>query len=194
MRDAKVIIVGAGINGLATAWALIRRGYAVELFDKGPIPNPVSSSYDEHRVTRHCYGGMHAYAEKMPEAFRLWNALFADIGARYLDPLPLVALQREPVGWVDESVADMDKIGIGWREIPPSTIARDYPMIRTDGLTRAVAFDGAGILFPIRILTDLSVHLAARGVVFHQSAEVTAIDPEAGRIVAGGEPIQPIMS
>lgn len=187
MKTARVIIVGAGINGLATAWALIRRGYNVELFDKGPIPNPVASSYDEHRVTRHCYGEMRAYAEKMPEAFRLWDELFSDIGARHFDPLPLVAFEREPGGWIDASIADVERIGTGWREIPLDNIARDYPMIRTDGLTRAVEFGGAGALFPIRILTDLVVHLAARGVVFHQGVDVTSVDPEAGLIVAGGK-------
>ncbi len=186
MKDAKVIIVGAGINGLATAWALTRRGLTVEVFDKGPIPNPLASSYDEHRVTRHCYGEMHSYAAKMIDAFRLWDELFADIGARHFDPLPLIALQREPAAWFDASIADIERFGIGWRDIAPEAIARDYPMIRPEGLTRAVAFEGAGVLFPIRILTDLTVHLAARGVVFHQGAEVTAVDPEAGRIVARG--------
>jgi glycine/D-amino acid oxidase-like deaminating enzyme len=57
-------------------------------------------------------------------------------------------------------------------------------MIRTDGLTRAVEFSGGGALFPIRILTDLVVHLAGRGVVFRQGTEVTSVDPEAGRLVA----------
>jgi glycine/D-amino acid oxidase-like deaminating enzyme len=71
MKTARVIIVGAGINGLATAWALIRRGYDVELFDKGPIPNPVASSYDEHRVTRHCYGEMRGLCRKDARGFPL---------------------------------------------------------------------------------------------------------------------------
>ncbi len=187
MKKAKVIVVGAGINGLATAWALIRRGYEVEVFDKGGIPNLIASSYDEHRITRHCYGEMHAYAAKMPEAFRLWDALFADIGARHFDPLPLVALERGPSGWLGGSITDAERMGIGWREIPLDAVARDYPMIRAEGLTRAAAFGGAGVLFPIRILTDLVVHLAARGIIFHQGAEVTAVDPEAGRLVAGGQ-------
>ncbi|MGI4955935.1 MAG: NAD(P)-binding protein, partial [Janthinobacterium lividum] len=37
---SKALIVGGGIAGLATAWALARRGYAVELFEQGPLPNP----------------------------------------------------------------------------------------------------------------------------------------------------------
>ena len=32
----KAIVVGGGIMGLATAWALAREGHAVELFEQGP--------------------------------------------------------------------------------------------------------------------------------------------------------------
>lgn len=187
MTKAKVIVVGAGINGLATAWALARRGYQVEVFDKSAIPNLMSSSYDEHRITRPFYGEMHDYAAKMPEAFRLWDALFADIGARHFDPLPIITLERERANWIDASLADVDAMGTGWREIPLDDVARNYPMIRTDGLTRVVAFDGGGMLFPIRILTDLVVHLGERGVRFHQGSEITSVDPEAGSVIAGGK-------
>ena len=37
------LVVGAGIYGLCTAWALVKRGWRVTIVDKGPIPNPVSS-------------------------------------------------------------------------------------------------------------------------------------------------------
>lgn len=186
MSKARVIIVGAGINGLATAWALIKRGHAVEVFDKGPIPNPVASSHDEHRITRHHYGPMHHYAARMPAAFALWDAMFAEIGARHFDPLPIIALERETRGWVEASILDMDRMGLPWRDVSLAEVAARYPVIRTDGLTRVTEFLGGGVLFPIRILTDLTVHLAARGVVFHQGTEVSALDPEAGRVVAGG--------
>ena len=52
----KAIVVGGGIMGLATAWALAREGHAVELFEQGPLPNPLASSMDEHRLIRHPYG------------------------------------------------------------------------------------------------------------------------------------------
>ena len=188
MQKTRVAIIGAGINGLSTAWALVRRGYQVEVFDKGSIPNPVASSHDEHRITRHCYGPMHDYAAKMPEAFRLCDQLFDDIGARHFEPLPHIAMERETAGWIESSIADCDGMNVGWREIPLDAMARDYPMVRTEGLTRAVMFEGSGALFPIRILTDLVVRLAARGVRFHQGTEVTSADPETGHFLAGGTP------
>jgi len=35
MTAGKVLIVGGGIAGLSVAWGLVRRGFAVELFEQG---------------------------------------------------------------------------------------------------------------------------------------------------------------
>jgi glycine/D-amino acid oxidase-like deaminating enzyme len=46
-RPRRIAVVGAGVLGLTTAWALARRGHAVTVLDAGPIPNPEGSSFDE---------------------------------------------------------------------------------------------------------------------------------------------------
>lgn len=183
---AHILIVGAGINGLSTAWTLARKGYRVSVFDQGPIPNPVASSFDEHRITRHAYGPMHDYARRMPDAFRLWDALFADIGKRHFDPLPMTAFEREDTGWIGPSLDDMTAMGIAWRELDVRRFGDEHPLIRADGVSRAVELSGSGMLFPSRILTDLVVHLAARGVSFYPHTKVDAVDIEAGTVSAGG--------
>ena len=60
-------------------------------------------------------------------------------------------------------------------------------MIETEGLTQVVETEEGGMLFPIRILTDLTVWLGNNGVVFHSDARVGDVDPEAGTIVANGQ-------
>jgi glycine/D-amino acid oxidase-like deaminating enzyme len=49
----RVIIVGGGIMGLCTAWALQRAGHRAALYEQGPIPNPLASSTDHHRLIRY---------------------------------------------------------------------------------------------------------------------------------------------
>ncbi|WP_445679089.1 NAD(P)/FAD-dependent oxidoreductase [Radicibacter daui] len=177
-KQGRVLVVGAGINGLSTAWGLARRGFEVAVFDQGAIPNPVSSSFDEHRATRHAYGEMHRYARMMPAAFATYEQMWVDIGRSHYDPVGLVVFQREDDSWINASLADMDEMGIGWREIEVTAVPELYPMIAPEGLTRAVAMEGAGVLFPSRIVTDLVVHLSLKGVAFHANTKIAAIDPE----------------
>lgn len=184
--DARILVVGGGIAGLSTAWALSRRGFRVELFEQGQIPNAIASSYDEHRITRHAYGTFDGYARLMPDAFRAYDALWADLGVRHFQPLPVVVLQREEVAWYAASRTGLDGLGIPYRDLSVAEVAERYPMIETDGLTAAFIAEGAGVLFPIRILTDLVVHLAARGVRFHAGSRVEAVDAEAGAVWVNG--------
>ena len=182
----KALIVGGGIAGLSAAWALAKRGIAVELFDQGPLPNPRSSSYDEHRIIRHAYGRMEGYAHLMPEAFRVWAELWHAIGATHYDPCGAVYFLRDDTGWRDGVVRSLDAMGIGYRDIPLGEIPRRFPMVQPDGLWRVVETDGAGMLFPVRILTDMVVLLGRLGVRLHAETRVSAVDPERGTVTANG--------
>jgi sarcosine oxidase/sarcosine oxidase subunit beta len=182
----KALIVGGGIAGLSTAWALARRGVAVELFEQGPLPNPRSSSHDEHRITRHAYGTMEGYAHLMPEAFRVWDQLWRATGTSHYEPCGAVYFLRHVGPWYDGMSRSLGAMGIGFRDIPLDEVERRFPMVNPDGLLRVVSTDGAGMLFPVRILTDLVVLLGRLGVVFHTGTLVSAVDPERGTLVADG--------
>lgn len=181
-----VFVVGAGIAGLSTAWALNRRGFRVELFEQGPIPNPRATSYDEHRITRHAYGTLEGYAYLMPRAFRMYDAMFRDIGADHFARSPVVYFLRDDVDWYEPVSRSLTAMAKGFRDIPLADVPDRFPMIRTDDLARVVETDDGGMLFPIRILTDLVVTLGNRGVVFHSDSRVSDVDPDAGTLVVNG--------
>src|SRR5258708_13481144 len=82
----KAIIVGGGIMGLATAWALARAGDDVELLEQGPLPNPLASSMDDHRLIRHPYGDRRGYPRMIDAAYAPWDLLSGDLGPRLSPP------------------------------------------------------------------------------------------------------------
>ena len=81
-----VIVVGAGIAGLSTAWSLARAGHSVSIVEQGPIPNPLAASGDHHRIIRRAYGKAGGYARLITEAYDAWDELWADLGESHLDP------------------------------------------------------------------------------------------------------------
>ena len=83
---SQALIVGGGISGLTVAWALARSGLRVQLFEQGTLPNPLASSWDEHRIIRHAYGFLEGYARLMPEAFHAWDRLWSDLGRSHYEP------------------------------------------------------------------------------------------------------------
>src|SRR5258708_5321563 len=48
----RVLIIGAGVTGLVAAVRFARANWPVTVLDRGSIPNPVGTSFDQHRVIR----------------------------------------------------------------------------------------------------------------------------------------------
>ncbi|WP_336980871.1 NAD(P)/FAD-dependent oxidoreductase [Altererythrobacter fulvus] len=172
------LIVGGGIYGLTTAWALARRGWKVTVLEAEALPNPRSSSHDEHRIIRHAYGKLEGYARLMPAAFEQWDVLWADLGTRHVAPIGATYFVRHDDNWFEPTIRALDEMSVGYSITPIDEAAPRYPMIEFDGVQAVVETQGAGMLFPARILNDLVVHLSRIGVELVTGAHVDAIDPE----------------
>jgi glycine/D-amino acid oxidase-like deaminating enzyme len=76
---SKVIVVGAGINGVTSAIELKKRGHDVVLVDPGPLPHPLAASTDISKAVRAAYGADEDYtalAERSIKLWRKWNQEF----------------------------------------------------------------------------------------------------------------------
>ncbi|WP_273691247.1 NAD(P)/FAD-dependent oxidoreductase [Ketogulonicigenium vulgare] len=181
----RVAIIGAGIGGMSTAWALRKRGAEVMLFDQGAIPSVTASSNDEHRITRHTYGGLPGYAALMPHAFDTYARMFADIGADHYLPTGIIYAARGGEDHYDEVAADLSPLGIAHRRLPLGELAARLPFVSLNGITSAFEAGGSGILFAGRIVRDLAAWLGENGVEMHPHAKVTAIDTDAATVTVG---------
>ena len=76
----RVIIVGAGINGVTAAIELKKRGHEVILVDPGPLPHPLAASTDISKAVRAAYGADEDYTELAERSIKLWRKWNEEFG------------------------------------------------------------------------------------------------------------------
>jgi glycine/D-amino acid oxidase-like deaminating enzyme len=183
----KTIIIGGGIMGLSTAWGLARQGHEVELFEQGPLPNPLASSMDEHRLIRHPYGTHAGYARMIDEAYAAWDLLWADLGQTLHEPTGTLALTGNGADWAEKSAATLAAIGRPMIELSIGDLPRRFPLLDTKGLERAFWIETGGVLLAQDIVSALVSHLRAQQRVrLHADTPVRSADLEHGRVVTDG--------
>jgi sarcosine oxidase len=183
MTAVRVIVVGAGINGLCAAWALTRAGHRVTVIDAAPIPNVAGTSYDQHRLTRIPYGDQEGYTRMMADATSAWDEVWRDLGARHIAETGCLALCTSEDDWTARSARVLDRLGIGWERLAGGALARRYPMLETQDALFGLAMRQGGALFADRIMDGLVAWLAERGVELRGGCAVREIDPTGGAVV-----------
>ena len=176
----KAVIVGAGINGLCAARALVLRGWRVEILDRGPIPNPEAASFARRRLIRGHYPDP-ALAARFPAARAAWAALWRDLGRAHFRATGVLALSRAAGDWTDRARAAASAAGAPVETLDPGALAARCPgPFALDGVRFGLHDPAGGVLAAAAILRDLAGWLARRGAILRPHAPVDRIDPAAG--------------
>ena len=134
MSLQSIAVVGGGMFGVTAAIALRERGYAVDLFDPGPLPHPDAASTDISKVVRIEYGADEAYtelAEAAQDGWRRWNA---EWGETLYHETGILALTREPFapgGFEHDSFQMLLERGHRPERLRPDQVAARFPAWRT---------------------------------------------------------------
>ena len=178
----RVVVVGAGITGLLAAIRCVQAGLRVVLVDRGPIPHPDSTSFDQHRALRALIAGDPAGTGRAARLHRRWR----ELDSLLRDQLSGVLLYRRvgvltalAPGAVASAVATAEATGLPIRIVDPA----GYPHIGFPAGAAVVLEPQAGVLLADRIL-----RAAVRWLRQHPLAdlrpgrEVVDVRPDSGRV------------
>jgi sarcosine oxidase len=165
-KRAEVAVVGAGVMGLATAWALRRRGHDVVVHEQFELGHTRGSSHGRSRIFRLAYAE-EEWVRLAQEALPLWRELERESGETLLELQGLVEIVTD---LQESSAPTLDACGVRWERLDAKEAERRYPIRVREG-SFAVVQPEAGIVRVDRALSTL-----ARGVDVRERTRVDALD------------------
>ncbi|WP_420346112.1 NAD(P)/FAD-dependent oxidoreductase [Pelagibius sp.] len=176
----KVLIVGGGIVGLATAWALVRQGHNPVLFEQGPLPHEGGASYDQHRLIRLPYADQRGYCAMVIDALAAWSRLWDDLGETPYAEIGSLAVSTEEDDWTDRSRITLDALSLDYDTLDAADIHARYPFLALPAGAWGLFNRRGGLLFAARIVDSLVRYLRHRGVELRDETRIVGVDPAAG--------------
>jgi len=204
-KDFDAIIIGAGIIGAATAYAMARKGQRVLSVDKLPAAGYGSTS-GSCAIIRPYYSTVEGSALAYESHF-YWKEWEEFLGvpdergmARYYD-CGCIVMKTEGNRYLRPGIEIMDEIGCPYQELSPAQLVERLPIVTVDSfapakrpedpgfgeanptkLSGAVFFPTGGYISDPQLAThNLQRAAEAKGAIFRFNAAVADILKEGGR-------------
>src|ERR671937_740145 len=94
---SKVIVVGAGVNGVTASIELRKRGHQVILIDPGPLPHPLAASTDISKAVRRAYGADEDYTALAERSIKLWRKWNEEFGVKLYHEVGVMFVRRREI-------------------------------------------------------------------------------------------------
>ena len=173
----KVAVIGGGVMGLATGWALKRRGHEPVVYEQFEVGNLHGSSHGRSRIFRLAYAEDH-YVRLAQDALALWRELEGETGETLLELYGLV----EIVSSLEESTAEtLERCAVAWERLDREEAERRYPIRVPEG-SFAVVQPEAGIARADKALDAFRRELDVRE---HTRANPDEVDADVVVVTAG---------
>ena len=166
-------MIGAGVMGLATGWALRRRGHEAVVYEQFHVGNDRGSSHGRSRIFRLAYAEPE-YVRLAREALGLWRELEEESSETLLELNGLVEVVRT----LGESTAEtLEACGVAWERLDPAEAERRYPIRVPEG-SFAVVQPEAGI-----VRADLALKAFAQGLDVREETRTRPEEVDADAVV-----------
>ncbi len=164
---SKIIVVGAGINGVTAAIELKKRGHAVILLDPGPLPHPLAASTDISKAVRAAYGADEDYTELAERSIKLWRKWNEEFGVELYHETGVMFVRRremKPGDFEYESSKLLQRRGHKIERMNSSQQWQRFPAWNPDLFRDGVLEIEAGYAESGRAVATLVQHAGSIGV------------------------------
>ena len=182
---SRVIVVGAGINGVTAAIELKKRGHTVVLVDPGPLPHPLAASTDISKAVRTAYGEDEEYAalaERSIPRWRQWNREFGTELYHEVGFLFLRQQEMQPGDFEFESLRVLEQHGRKVERIDSTTLRERFPAWNAERYCDGFLERRAGYVESGRAVALLIERAKSLGVELHERSKFAALDEGDDRV------------
>jgi glycine/D-amino acid oxidase-like deaminating enzyme len=181
----KVIVVGAGINGVTSAIALKNRGHDVDLVDPGPLPHPLAASTDISKASRGAYGPDEDYTQMLHQSARLWRDWNAQFGVEFYHEVGFLFMRHRPMEPGDfefETLKVFERRRRAFERINADALRERFPAWNADYFQDGFLEAEAGYVESGLVVSTLVKHAQAIGVCLRENTAFAELNESEGKV------------
>src|SRR5262249_31990350 len=182
---SRVIVVGAGINGVTAAIELKKRGHEVVLVDPGPLPHPLAASTDISKAVRAAYGADEDYTALAERSIKLWRQWNEEFGTKLYHEVGVMFVRRRKMGPGDfehESLKLLEKRGLKVARMDTPQLWKRFPAWNRELYRDGVFEIEAGYAESGRTVAMLIERAKSAGVELRERVMFSRLDQRGNRV------------
>ena len=182
---SKVIVVGAGINGVTAAIELKNRGHEVVLVDPGPLPHALAASTDISKAVRAAYGADDDYTALAERSIKLWRQWNEEFGTKLYHEVGVMFVRSrkmEPGDFEYESLKLLEKRGLKVARMDTPQLWKRFPAWNPELYRDGVLEIEAGYAESGRAVAMLVERAKELGVELHDGVRFVQLHETDGRV------------
>jgi monomeric sarcosine oxidase len=169
-----IVIVGAGIVGLSTAYSLLTRGIRnVTILEQEVVDHARSSSHGFSRLLRFEYGPDAFYSNMVKLSLKRWKKLERVTGRTLYTPTGLLMLGNDNDTLTKSSYHIVRGMGLPVEQLSKETCKLRFPQFNTQPYNLCIYNQEAGILHASTCLQALRDLILDSGGEIYESCRVT---------------------
>lgn len=172
----RIVIIGAGIVGLSTAYALLKQGkHPVTLVEQATVDHAGGTSHGFSRLLRYEYGSDALYSRMVQMSLERWKQLEVVIGRALYTPTGVLVVSSKEDSFTSDSYKVERELGLPVEYLSEKECNRRFPQFAVQA-SNAIMFNAeGGILHASSCLQTLRSLVLAMGGEIVEATRVMRI-------------------